>query len=188
VRLARHLDADRLDAFRRSMLDAALSYPEVGASLGVLPTGYRHNDDSLVLGTGSEVFERAVLGLREWRAHRGAGVTVVPEDAPIEVGTTVALALPLAGISTLAACRIVGVVEDDSRFGFAYGTLTGHPERGEEAFSVERDGDAVRFHIRAFSREADPLARLGAPVTRLIQRRVTRAYLTALQGFVRQSA
>ena len=158
------------------MLDASLSYAEVGATLATRPDGYRHDDDTLTLGTGDAAFDRAVLGLREWRAHRGAGVRVEPPDAPIEVGTTVALALPLLGISTLAACRIVAVVDEPARFGFAYGTLAGHPERGEESFVVERDGDAVRFDISAFSREADPLARLGAPVARLVQRRVTRAY------------
>ena len=170
------------------MLDAPLSYAEVGATLATRPDGYRHDDDTLTIGTGGAAFDRAVLGLREWRAHRGAGVRVEPPDAPIEVGTTVALALPLLGISTLAACRIVALVDDPDRFGFAYGTLAGHPERGEESFVIERDGDTVRFDISAFSREADPLARLGAPVARLVQRRVTRAYLAALRAFVRTSS
>jgi uncharacterized protein (UPF0548 family) len=184
VHVVRHLDAQRLEAYRQTMLDARLSYDEIGATFGVRPAGYRHADDCLVLGTGDPTFERAVLGLRDWRAHRGTGITVVPDAAPIAVGTTVALALPLLGVHTLAACRIVAVVDDVTRFGFAYGTLTGHPERGEEAFVVERDGDIVRFRISAFSREADVLARLGAPVARLIQGRVTRAYLTALRTFV----
>ncbi len=195
MRFSRHSDAGHLERYRTTMLDAPLSYGEVGATLGDRPTGYRHDDDSLVLGTrtgtgtdtGDVGFGRAVLGLREWRAHRGAGVKVAPIDAPLVVGTTVALALPLLGISTLAACRIVAVVDDPTRFGFAYGTLEGHPERGEESFIVERDGATVTFHIRAFSRPADPLARIGAPVARRIQRRVTRAYLRALSDFVTPS-
>ena len=187
MRFARHVDAGRLETYRLSMLDVPLSYPEVGATLADRPPGYRHDDDSLILGTGAPAFARAVVGLRQWQAHRGAGVAVAPSDPPIAFGTTVALALPLVGITTLAACRIVRVVDEPGRFGFAYGTLAGHPERGEEAFMVESDADTVRFHIRAFSRAADPLARLGAPVARLVQRRVTHGYLTALQTFVRHS-
>lgn len=65
--------------------------------------------------------------------------------------------------------------------GFAYGTLPGHPERGEEAFVVERAGIAATFSIVAFSRPAALAARLGGPIARGVQRRVTRAYLDALR-------
>ena len=99
------------------------------------------------LGDGDESYRRAVQGLVEWRPHRAAGVLVHPHDAPLTIGTTVALGLPLVGVHALAACRIVAVVHEASRFGFAYGTVAGHPERGEEAFVVERDGEAVRFRI-----------------------------------------
>ena len=34
--------------------------------------------------------------------------------------------------------EVVAVVDEPDRQGFAYGTLTGHPLRGEEAFIVER--------------------------------------------------
>jgi uncharacterized protein (UPF0548 family) len=34
--------------------------------------------------------------------------------------------------------------------------------------------------VLSFSRTVDPLARLGTPVTRWVQKRVTRGYLTAL--------
>ena len=184
MRLTRSVDPNRMRDYLSSVLDAPLSYPEVGASLGDRPDGYRHDTDALVLGTGDETFTRAAAGLRCWSAHRGAGVTVFPEDAPLETGTTVALALPLLLVHTLAACRIVAVVDEPGRFGFAYGTVVGHPEQGEEAFVIERVEDAVRFRIAAFSKPADPLARLGAPVARHIQRRVTRAYLSGLRDFV----
>jgi uncharacterized protein (UPF0548 family) len=183
MRFTYRTDASQLEDFLASKLDAPLSYPEVGASLGDRPAGYRHDSDELVLGAGDEPFRRAREGLIQWRAHRGAGVTVHPVDAPLEPATTVALALPLVGFHALAACRIVAVLDEPDRFGFAYGTLVGHPERGEEAFIVERARDTVTFHIHAFSKPADPLARLGAPVARHIQRRVTLRYLKALRRF-----
>jgi uncharacterized protein (UPF0548 family) len=73
------------------------------------------------------------------------------------------------------------MVDEPDRFGFAYGTLPGHPEQGEVAMLVERhQRDRVVFRIVSFSRTVDPLARLGSPVTRLIQRRVTNRYVQAL--------
>jgi uncharacterized protein (UPF0548 family) len=187
VRFSRSATPERLSELLASRLASALSYPEVGASLSVLPSGYRHDSHQVWLGDGDAAYRRAVQGLVEWQAHRAAGVQVYPPDASLEVGTTVALALPLPGIHALAACRIVTVVREAGRFGFAYGTVVGHPEQGEEAFVVERVGDTVRFRITAFSRPADPLARAGSPVTRYIQRRVTRGYLDGLRAYVADS-
>ena len=184
MRFTRSVEADRLREFLARAEAAPLSYPEVGRSLGDRPDGYHHDSYGVALGTGDAVYRRAIQGLQAWRAHRAAGVIVHPAHAPIEAGTTVALALRAPVLYVLAACRIVAVVCETDRFGFAYGTLAGHPEQGEEAFLIERDGDAVRFTITAFSRPHDLIARLGSPAARVIQRRVTRAYLSGLQRFV----
>jgi uncharacterized protein (UPF0548 family) len=85
----------------------------------------------------------------------------------------------------VAPCRVVYVVDEPDRFVFAYGTLPGHPEQGEVAMIVERhEGAGVVFRIVSFSRTVDPVARLGSPVTRLIQRRVTGRYVQALAADV----
>ena len=49
------------------------------------------------------------------------------------------------------------------RFGFGYGTLPGHAERGEERFSVEwnREDGCVYYDVFAFSHPKHPLAWLG---------------------------
>jgi uncharacterized protein (UPF0548 family) len=162
---------------------AEVTYGPVGVTLGEarLP-GYRTDRYEAELGRGAVVFARAVAGLRAWAAHRGAGVRVEPPDAPLEEGTTVVVVTRLGPASVLAACRVVAVVDEPDRFGFAYGTLPLHPESGEEAFLVERGpDDAVRFRVVAVSRPAHPLARLGAPVTHLVKRRVTSRYLQGLR-------
>ncbi len=76
---------------------------------------------------------------------------------------------------------MIWTVDEADRVGFAYGTLPGHPECGEESFVVSSDarGD-VWFEIRAFSRPGTWYVRLGAPVSRLIQRSITELYLRAL--------
>lgn len=77
--------------------------------------------------------------------------------------------------------RVVYVVDEPLRKGFAYGTLPGHPERGEEAFIVEyRDDDSVWLTIRAFSRPASWVFWAGYPVVRLMQEIYTGRYERAL--------
>jgi uncharacterized protein (UPF0548 family) len=82
----------------------------------------------------------------------------------------------------VAPARVAYLLDEPERFGFAYGTLPGHPARGEEAFVVVRSGGRVRFEVVAFSRPQEPLARLGKPVTRLLQVRTIRSYLGAMEA------
>jgi uncharacterized protein (UPF0548 family) len=80
-------------------------------------------------------------------------------------------------------CRVVYVVDEPTRKGFAYGTLPGHPETGEEAFIVEyRDDDSVWLTIRAFSRPSSWIFWVGYPLVRLMQAVYTSRYERALNG------
>lgn len=79
-------------------------------------------------------------------------------------------------------CHVVRVVDEPSRRGFAYGTLPGHAEGGEELFIISRDDtDQVAFEITAFSRAATWWARAVTPVSHRVQDRVTRRYLEGIQ-------
>jgi uncharacterized protein (UPF0548 family) len=140
---------------------------------------------TLELGTGEDVYRRSVQGLVDREAHRRAALMLHPAKPMLLEGETVVLAVTLPGISAIAACRIVYVTDEPHRFGFAYGTLPAHPEQGEEAFHIETDSHGmVRFVVTAFSRPRHPLARIGSPVARRVQLRVTRRYLTSLANFV----
>ena len=166
---------------------AALTYSEVGATRGgSLPAGFRHDRYELRVGEGSDLFERAVQALRKWQPQKGAGVEVVPRDASVGENETVILLLRAAGLWAPAPCRVIYVVDQADQFGFAYGTLPGHPETGEVAFMVSQDSaEGIDFRVTSFSRSVDPLARLAAPITRWVQKRVTRRYLTALMQAAR---
>jgi uncharacterized protein (UPF0548 family) len=63
--------------------------------------------------------------------------------------------------------------------GFTYRALPGHPEVGEATFAATLEGGQVRFRIESRSAPGRWFVRLGAPVSRLVQRR---AYA---QGFRR---
>jgi len=166
------------------------TYPENGATLtDELPEGYYFVDEETVIGRGADVLARAVEGLGSWQAHRVRGVRVFPADAPLQVGATVVVTLG-PGLGAIAApCRIIAVIDEPGRFGFAYGTLPGHPEQGEESFVVTIAGDGtVRFNIRAFSRPGEPLTRLAGSFGRWMQSIATKEYLRALSRFVDQAA
>jgi uncharacterized protein (UPF0548 family) len=83
------------------------------------------------------------------------------------------------GLWWLNCCRIVYVVNETGpirKFGFAYGTLPGHVESGEERFVIEwNQGDnSVWYDILAFSRPSQVLIRLGSPIVRRMQKRFGR--------------
>jgi Domain of unknown function (DUF1990) len=81
----------------------------------------------------------------------------------------VTLGMPF--LALVAPCRIVSVVDEVTRWGFAYGTLPGHPEQGEEVFVVSIAPDeTVRFEIVAFSRPADLLVRLSGSLNNWSER------------------
>lgn len=155
-----------------------LTYREVGATAGDLPHGYHHVRKSAVIGRGRERFKDAAAKVMRWGMLRGAGVRVQATTDVAAVGSEV-----LVGLGPLRApCRVVFVIDEPDRRGFAYGTLPGHPESGEELFAVRYDPatDEVHAEVVAFSRHGTWWSRLGAPVTSLAQRVITSRYLTAL--------
>ena len=163
-------------------LDADLTYPEVGATRGALPAAYHHLDERSVIGTGPSTFEAATTALLSWEMHRRAGIGVVPSAPAVAPGVVAVLRIGRGPVAVRAPVRVVHEVDEPDRRGFAYGTLPGHPESGEEAFVVEHDeSGTVSFRITAFSRPATRLTRWGGPVARLAQRVVTRRYLRALR-------
>jgi uncharacterized protein (UPF0548 family) len=106
-------------------------------------------------------------------------------DAPLAPGLTAA---PLAhfGLWFLNACRVVYLIDEERRFGFAYGTLADHAERGEERFLVEwREDDSVWYDVLAFSRPGHWLTWLGFPVVRRLQKRFAAGSLAAMARAVR---
>jgi len=161
------------------------TYADIGASLrGTTPAGFHRDRYLRTLGEGVETFEYAKEGLRNWQAHTGPGVQVLPRETEIQSGATVIVTLGWF-VALAAPCRIVEVVDEPRRWGFAYGTLPGHPEQGEEAFVLTwAADDTVRLEIQAFSRPAGRLVRLAGPIARRLQRNGTNGYLTSLQKFV----
>ncbi|MGO9880698.1 MAG: DUF1990 family protein [Acidimicrobiales bacterium] len=186
MKLVRSADAAAIAQLIEALGRPEPTYEQTGAALtGELPVGFRHDHYSALLGRGENTFRRAVEGLQTWQAHRLPFVRVVPNGAEIRSGATVIVLLGPSRLAIAAPCRIVAVVSEPSRWGFAYGSLPGHPEQGEEAFvvSITEDG-TVLFEVTAFSRPTDFLLRLSGPLGRALQQRGSRGYLRALRRFV----
>ena len=178
-RVSRFLDAQR---------DAPFSYDEVGATRegAKTPTGYAVDHNRARLGRGRDTFEKAVAALYSWKMFDVGWARLLPVDAPVEVGTTVAVLARHYGFHSLNPCRISYTIEEDEdglvRRGFAYGTLPEHGERGEERFTVEwlREDDSVFYDLYAFSRPNYLIAKLGNPLSRRLQCRFARDSLQAM--------
>ena len=155
-----------------------LTYPDVGATAATLPPGYAHVRMSRRIGSGRQRFEDAAEKVMRYGMLRGAGLRVSASTDVAQVGSEV---LGRLG-PFVAPCRVVYVVEEPNRRGFAYGSLPGHAVRGEEMFGVryDPDDDAVYSEVVAFSRPATWWSSLGAPILRVAQQIVTNRYLSAV--------
>ena len=162
-----------------------MTYREHGATRGALPPGYRHVDRRDRIGAGPEVFQRSVDALTGWSVHRGAGLVLVAAPPRAAAGAVVVLRLGPPVVGLLVPCRVMYVIDQPDRRGFAYGTLPGHPESGEEAFILSLDGNGqVDLTIRAFSRPASRLVRAAGPLNRAMQDLITNRYVRALRRLV----
>ena len=167
-------------------IQAALphSYREAGATLGGrlgLPADATIDQNRTRLGQGDEVFEAACEAVKRWRMFDMPWVELVP-PAEIEEGACAVLLTRTFGLWSANVSRIVYRVDEENRFGFAYGTLPQHAESGEERFLVERDADgSVFYDILAFSRVKHPLVRLFAPLARSLQSRFARDSMAAMR-------
>ncbi|MHA7154592.1 DUF1990 family protein [Arthrobacter sp. TMN-50] len=171
------------------MTTPSFTYEPVGWSQrGESPDGFRQVNRRVRVGTGHAAYVRLADGILSWQLHRGAGLSVPPDQGRAVVGRDVVPGFGVGRLRLPAPCRVVWVEEPADagggaqRAGFGYGTLPGHPARGEEAFIAILDADdAVYFEVFAFSRHANWFFTLGAPVARFCQELVTRRYLSTAQ-------
>jgi uncharacterized protein (UPF0548 family) len=97
------------------------------------------------------------------------GTQLYPPTAPIVVSEVVCVVVNHVFCWSLNPCRIVYVLEESGgeveRYGFAFGTLPGHSEEGEERFVVEwkHVDDSVWYELLSFARPHHILAQIGFP-------------------------
>jgi len=166
----------QIKIFLAGQKDLPFSYKEVGASQNTIPAGYPVNHHRIQLGNGADVFARAKDALRSWTMYKLAWTRLYPFGAPVAAGEVVCVVVNHLSFWSVNPCRIVYILEENGaveRFGFAFGTLPGHSEEGEERFTIEwrHEDDSVWYELLAFARPHHILAKIGFPFVGLLQRK-----------------
>lgn len=171
----------------RSRRGALYAYPEVGATAHeALPAGYNVDRHRTRLGQGRATFDAAV-SVMDAGAFLDLGWTRWTRPEVITSGAICGMRTRVFPFWVSLFNRIVYTLHEEgvlgARHAFAYGTLPGHPEQGEERFllSWDRATDEVAFEILAFSRPGRFLTRLGYPLTRRKQKRFFRDALARMR-------
>ena len=179
-----------LEEIRAVHRETPLSYEEVGCSRSVPPPGYVVDNNRVQLGTGAETFERAKQALKSWQMLQLGWVEPCWPDVTVREGELVGTLARACGLWVVNVCRIVYLSETESdschELSFAYGTLEGHVEQGEERFRVEwnRADDSVWYEILAFSKPGRWIAKVGYPYVRSKQRQFARDSLQVMRNCV----
>jgi uncharacterized protein (UPF0548 family) len=176
----RRPSADVLDALLLCAAKAPLSYPEAGMTRpgARVPARYGLEDHRADLPLD---FAAAREALATFATHRLPYMFLHPGGLRVREGLDVLVCARIGPMWTVNPCRVVYVEEAADRYAYAYGTLPGHSEHGEEMFAVERrEGGRVVAETIARACPQDVLARLGRPVAHRVQRRVKVDYMRAL--------
>jgi uncharacterized protein (UPF0548 family) len=124
------------------------------------------------IGHGDDDFAAACDALRRWRQFDRDWLVLADDPVAIEHGAVVAYAARILGTWWGYGCRILRTIDEPTRFGFVYGTIHGHAERGEELFLVQQNSDgAVFYSLFAMSRPGRWFSWPGMPIARRAQRR-----------------
>ncbi|MER6516266.1 DUF1990 domain-containing protein [Streptomyces sp. NPDC001553] len=165
-----------------------VNYPEAGATaLRPLPAGYNHLEYRVRIGHGRPDLEAAGAAVTTLRAHRASGMRVATDqEGPVLPGRRVEVGIGIGPLRVTAPCQVIWTAYEPDRIGFAYGTLKGHPECGEESFVVDMDADGgVWFTVTAFSRPGCWYTRLAGPAVPVLQRAYARLLGHTLCAVVR---
>jgi uncharacterized protein (UPF0548 family) len=137
-----------------------------------------------VIGRGQELWQRAAALLLQWGVKTRSGFRIEPDGSAgseVRQGADYWLIASVGPVAVREPARVVAVVDEEDRCGFAYGTLDGHPVSGEEAFIVSRTPDGqVLLTLRSITRAGRSRWRALFPLILIAQRWYRSRYLRAL--------
>lgn len=165
-----------------------LNYEGIGSTEhGQLPPHLEPVTTRAYLGEGPALYRRVAEGILTWRLHKGAGLRVRAESRTVVPGARVVSGFGFGPFRIDAPCEVVWVrpplpADGPQTAGFGYGTLPGHPVRGEEAFEVEIDENGrVTITITAFGAPSNWFYAAGSALTKWARNRVTSRYIESAQ-------
>jgi uncharacterized protein (UPF0548 family) len=175
-----------------SLSERTLTYEPVGMTLAndgwraTLPYGFRGSERRARLGSSS-VWSFASTEVMRWGVKTRSGFAVEserpigPSPAAVVSGARYWLIAHLGPLRIHEPVQVIAVVDEPDRKGFAYGTLTGHPVSGEEAFLVDREPDgSVYLTVRSLTQRPIGTWRAIHPLMPVAQYLYSRRYLRSL--------
>lgn len=174
--------------FLQSLGSQKLTYGEHGSTLewptqlfqqlpnSLVENGYLFQFRRSALGRGRKSFEQTQFELRRGACFDLQWVNYVGPPT-LEVNAEFAILAKTFGVWSLNGCRVLhcGEIEHDDEivFSLVLGTLESHAAIGEERLGVvwNRSTDAVDFLIGSFSKPANSIIYLAAPIMRHMQNR-----------------
>lgn len=182
--------ADRLGRLR----ELPLSYDFAGLSQQIpdvaTPRGFVFDRRYEQIGDGDAAWDRAKQAIGQWVMFQNGWTELHAPQGPPRVGNVVGMLVWIGALWWLNPCRVLYEIDETisggkKRFGFGYGTLVEHVERGEERFLVEQEPDgSVWYDLASFSQPRHPLVRLCSPLARRIQLRFGRDSMQVMRRFV----
>lgn len=171
-----------ITTFTGSLAALPLSYAEQDfACTDQFPAGYDHDRNEQKIGKGQKVYERAKLAIQQYRHFPDRWAFAYGERLP-EKGGDVAVYFHRFGLWWGNGSRVMAVIDEPRFYGFSYGTLSNHVERGEELFYTRIDADGrVYYGIQAYSQPRFWGARLLKPYARWQQARFVRDSMTHMK-------
>jgi uncharacterized protein (UPF0548 family) len=130
---------------------------------------------SFHVGSGDTFWQDACRALLSWEVKTRSGFELVAtdsENADVAEGCSYWIRACVGPFHVYEPVRVVEVIQSEYRVGFSYGTLTGHPVCGEEAFIVERNasGSDARLTLRSFTEHGAGRWALMFPAALIAQR------------------
>ncbi|WGL53429.1 DUF1990 domain-containing protein [Nocardioides sp. BP30] len=165
-----------------------LNYDAVGATqVGrpewtMRPDGFRRLEHTVPLGSDDR-WDQTCEAILRWAVKARSGFSIEPapgESLEVRPGADLTVRAGCGPWSVSEPVRVVEVVATQQRCGFSYGTRTGHPVRGEEAFVVHRRDGRMWLTLRSLTRAGEGRWRWVFPAALVAQRWYRRRYERAL--------
>jgi uncharacterized protein (UPF0548 family) len=148
------------------------------------PAGYRRYARTVCVGHGADRWEAVAEAVLDWQVKTRSGFAVEATTGPrrVQLGADYKLIAKIGPVTVCEPVRVVDVVDQPTRRGFAYGTLFGHPVSGEEAFIAHRSLDRrVWLTLRSLTRASRGAWGLAFPALLVAQRYYRHRYMAALR-------
>lgn len=171
---------------RRELASRALTYDAVGRTTTALSAASapRVFEATRLVGQGDQAWAAASDAVRKWAVKTRSGFDVRDAEgravSRAELGRFWLVAR-LGPLRVHEPIEVVAIVDEPNRVGYAYGTLSGHPVTGEEAFLVDRRADgSVWLTVRSATWPARGWWRTVSALVRVAQHIYRRRYLRSL--------